>query len=344
MAELGGSPVGSTVTIHDAFGSGTVLTIVVPTYKRPDLLVQCLRSLAAQTFTGFVVLVCDNSPEREAQQVVESLGDERFRYLPRNENLGMLRNVLAGFMEASTEFVMEVDDDDLLYPECVEELLAPFASHPALTIVFGDLVVIDDDLQVMPLQRRVKYLPSLDFLAEGVHQPFTSLAAHGYVFLMASIIRRDCIDWAGVPDSAATAYDRYLTLAASRGDAAGYFVRKAVMAYRVHERSDGLRFTTQSLRGALDVLTREVPRTAPGSRKWVEREVARTRLQLLRALRATNDRQGVRDQARSLMAPPGIRALAYLALRQYLPQQLRLARSVTRDRLRNAPLGRTPGR
>lgn len=309
-----------------------VITIVVPTYKRPDLLVECLSAIARQTYPQFVVAVCDNSPEAEARQVVESLADPRFQYVRREKNLGMLANVLRGFNDATTEFVMEVDDDDILFPQCLERLLTPFADHPNLSIVFGDLVVVDSEREVMSRQRRVKYLPSLDFLPEGVHRPFTDLAAYGYVFLMASVLRRSSIDWQAVPTTAATAYDRYLTLAASRNGAAGYFVREPVMAYRVHDRSDGLRFTTQCLSGALDVLTRETEIVDAQSRKWIEVEVVRTRLRLLRAYRAAGERRRARREARLLFHPTNLRILTYLSFRQHLPRQARLLRDLVRDR------------
>lgn len=310
------------------------VTIVVPTYQRPDLLIDSLSAIKKQTFEDFVVLVCDNSPTAEGRPVVESLEDPRFQYVVRPRNLGMLVNALEGFKAARTPYVMEVDDDDLLRPRCLELLLAPFAENPDLTIVFGDLVVIDDSLDVLPRKQRVKYLPSLDFLPAGRHQPFTKLAAYGYVFLMASVLRKDCIDWDAVPLSAATAYDRYLTLAASRGDAPGYFVKEPVMAYRVHERSDGLRFTTRSLNGALGILTAEAAQAEQRSRHWIELEIVRTRLRLYRAFRAGGDRAEAMRQVRHLAHPAAIKALTYMSLRQYVPQRLRLARDVTRDLLR----------
>lgn len=310
-----------------AFESDPVVTIVVPTYKRPDLLEQCLREISRQTYGRFVVFVCDNSVQREAEPVVAALRDKRFEYVPRTRNVGMLENVLMGFRDARTEFVMEVDDDDLLYPHCLETLLAPFSECPHITISFADLDVIDDDLVVMSDRQRVKYLPSLETLEEGIHRPFTDLAAYGYVFLMASILRRDCIDWNAVPASVATAYDRYLTLVASRADAAGHFTPRRVMAYRVHERSDGLRFTTQCLNGALEVLTREVPTATVASRPSIELEVTRTRLRLVRAYRASGDTAALRRQLRKLLSPGGVRALAVLARRRYLPARAPAERS-----------------
>ena len=322
---------------------GTVsalLTIVVPTYRRPDLLTQCLHAIAAQTFDDFVVLVCDNSPEREAETVVRSLDDQRFVYVPRGRNIGMLDNVLAGFRAARTRLVMEVDDDDLLYPHAVGALVAPFNEDPELALVFGDLDVIDDNLRALPDGERITFQPSLAFLPEGRHQPFTDLAARGLVFLPSTVLRRDALNWDEVPISAATAYDRYLGLAAARNAARAYHVKERLVAYRVHERSDGLQFTARAIVGAIEVLSAEQDRSSGAARGSMSRELARSRFQLFRTYLFLGD---VRNCLRSLVSLlswhtwPGLTRLIY---QDYLPE---LARGRSAVRLRGSLRARLKG-
>lgn len=295
------------------------LTIVVPTYQRPDLLVQCLRAIADQTFRDFVVLVCDNSPEMEADAVVAGLRDDRFVYIPRGRNIGMLANVLTGFRAATTPLVMEVDDDDLLYPHCVESLVAPFTEQPDLTVVFGDLDVINDSLQVLPHDERVAFQPSLDFLHPGRHQPFTDLAARGMIFLPASVLRRDAIDWNRVHESAATAYDRHLGLAAARNGAPGYFVKSPLMAYRVHERSDALQFMAENISGAIEVLSSEELRSKGPARHSMSRELARSRIRLLRTHITMGHALAALGLLVKLLAPASLVGLTHLLVDDYLP-------------------------
>lgn len=295
------------------------LTIVVPTYRRPDLLVQSLRAIADQTFRDFVALVCDNSPEKDAQEVVANLHDDRFVYIARGRNIGMLANVLAGFRAATTPLVMEVDDDDILYPHCLESLVAPFSEQPDLSVVFGDLDVIDDHLRVLPHNERVAFQPSLDFLSPGRHQPFTDLAARGLVFLPASVLRRDAVDWDLVHESAATAYDRHLGLAAARHGAPGYHVKGPVMAYRVHDRSDGLQFTAQCISGAIEVLVSESKRSGGEGRASMNRELARSRLRLLRTHVTLRQRCAALAILAALLAPSSFAGLMRLVIDDYLP-------------------------
>ena len=308
--------------VQAAFGMEPVVTLVVPTFRRPALLRECLASISQQSFRGFLALVCDNSPEQEARDIVCDLQDDRFMYRPRPNNLGIARNVLEGFLEARTPYVMEVDDDDLLYPNCLEALLEPFSAHPALTIVFADVDVVDQNRQVLPLAQRLKHLPSLQPLTEGVRQPFTDLAAYGQVFMTAALLRRNAIDWNAVPASADFSYDRYLALAASRDGAAGYLVREAVMAYQVYPLS-GLRRTTDGLLGVLDILKRELLVVDPPSRKLIEKEVLRTKVRLIRAYRIERKYRQALNLLVSLITPRHVAEIILMALSHNHSQRIR---------------------
>ncbi len=319
-----------------AFGAEPAVTLVVPTFRRPAMLGECLESISKQTYGGFLALVCDNSPGQEARSIVEDFADERFIYRPRERNLGIAKNVIKGFLEARTPYVMEVDDDDILYPHCLETLLMPYLQHPSLTIVFADVDVTDANRHILPFPRRLKHLPSLNSLDEGIHQPFIDLAAYGQVFMTAALLRRDAIEWSSVPASADFSYDRYLALAAARGNSAGYLVRDAVMAYQVYP-SGGLRRTTEGLLGVHDILTSELAIAPPSSRRCIEKEVVRTKIRLIRAYREEKEPASAIRQACSLLTPSRILRLILFVLSRW-----RLARRVNSDS-KHSPLWRSAG-
>lgn len=298
------------------------LTLIVPTYKRPDLLRECLASIQGQTFADFVVLVCDNSPEREASDVVDSLGDERFRYVPRERNLGIFGNAIAGFQEAQTDYVMEVDDDDRLYPEALAALMAPLLADPSLALSFADLDVIDDDDHILSGVARTDFVPDRPGLMHGIQRPFTALAARGRIFMMAAVIRRDAVDWSAVPATVATAYDRHLALAAAREGRAAYYVDRRVAAYRVHVRGDTVSHASHQLSGALEALRLERARADFTSRRVLDAEIVRTRVVLMWAM---STEHGWRAGAREAVALARPRELAWLfrvGITDYLPRRM----------------------
>src|SRR4051794_30280087 len=115
----------------------------MPTYLRNDYLPEAIRSVTAQRFRDFDVLVCDNGASEETAHLVEEFGDERFTYLPRPENLGMVANAYDGLRRASGEFVMKLDDDDVLEPDFLETLVTPMTADATITVSAADFSLID---------------------------------------------------------------------------------------------------------------------------------------------------------------------------------------------------------
>lgn len=262
----------------------TRVTIVVPTYRRPAYLAQCLASIRAQTYNDFIVVVYDNSPDREGQAVVEEVADIRFSYVPRPQNIGMFGNAVQGLAAARTELVMEVDDDDLLLPECLATLVPAFDGAMDVSIAFGRANIVDDVGRRMSPEESARYIAPRADLPVGFIHPFVNLAAAGLVFLNAGVIRHDAIDWERVPKQAGTAYDRYIALAAARNGLAAFHTPTPVIDYRVHTTSDTVVNSPEQHYGALYVLSAERLRTRAEDRVWIEAEALRTRLFLAKSL------------------------------------------------------------
>ena len=99
------------------------ISVVVPFYNNEDLLGDCLRSIAVQTFTDLeVVMVDDGSSDGSAGIAQEmAAADPRFRLIRvENGGPGYARN--RGIEQARGEFLAFVDADDLL-PTHAYELL-----------------------------------------------------------------------------------------------------------------------------------------------------------------------------------------------------------------------------
>jgi hypothetical protein len=98
------------------------LTIVVPAYNRTDLLAECLASLSAQTYREFrVVVVDDASPADVAACVHRTFpGAEVVR---RAANGGFAGAANTGIRRADTPFIMLLNDDMTLAPDCLARLM-----------------------------------------------------------------------------------------------------------------------------------------------------------------------------------------------------------------------------
>ena len=115
------------------------VSVVVPTYQRPDEVVRCVGSIVATGYPHLEVLVVDNAPAHRltAQAVEESYGgDERVHYLAEwTAGASRARNL--GVRHATGEIVAFADDDVVVDPHWIAALVHAFAGHPDVSCVTG---------------------------------------------------------------------------------------------------------------------------------------------------------------------------------------------------------------
>ncbi len=98
-------------------------SVVIPTYNRANFIADTLRSVLAQTFSAFEILVVDDGSKDNTAEVVQSFADPRLQYhVKKNGERGLARNY--GFARAQGEYVLFLDSDDLLHPNHLATLHA----------------------------------------------------------------------------------------------------------------------------------------------------------------------------------------------------------------------------
>jgi len=120
------------------------LSVVIPTYRRPDLLCRCLEAVFAQTLDphAFEVIVVDDGHTDDTQAVVDAFKARPgpvVRYLrPRNgRGPAVARN--AGWRAASAQVVAFTDDDTVPAPDWLEQ--GERALVPGLVALCGRVAV-----------------------------------------------------------------------------------------------------------------------------------------------------------------------------------------------------------
>jgi glycosyltransferase involved in cell wall biosynthesis len=99
------------------------VSVVVPTYNRPDRLRRALQSVAAQTFPDFECIIVDDASTEDVQPVVADF-DRRFRLVSRDTNGGCSAARLYGFGYVSGEYAMTLDSDNELLPWALDRAVS----------------------------------------------------------------------------------------------------------------------------------------------------------------------------------------------------------------------------
>jgi GT2 family glycosyltransferase len=107
-----------------------VLSVVVPTYNRFDLLLQCLDALLGQSIDAVQVIVVDNaSPINVKREVAQVYGD-RVETIRMDRNYFFCRAVNQGSLLAQAPYIAVVNDDCVVHRDWVAKILETFEAHP----------------------------------------------------------------------------------------------------------------------------------------------------------------------------------------------------------------------
>lgn len=109
-----------------------MITTIVPTYRRPELLRRAVLSALAQEGVSLQVCVYDNASGDSTRAVIAELANEdpRVKYFCHQENIGGMANFQFGLKSVSTPFFSFLSDDDVLLPGFYSEAAASLENFP----------------------------------------------------------------------------------------------------------------------------------------------------------------------------------------------------------------------
>jgi len=120
-------------------------SVAIPTKNRAEVLKRLLNSLLKQTVLPKEVLVVDDSTNEQTKSLVESLTS---KFSEKGVQIGYVRGKGQSVTEARNRGIAfttgrihcSLDDDVVLYPDYVQEILKVFAEHPNAVGVAGHVV------------------------------------------------------------------------------------------------------------------------------------------------------------------------------------------------------------
>ena len=104
-----------------------LVSVIIPTYKRSDMLPRAIASVLGQTYQNIqVVVVDDNNPDTEWRETTSKkmeayADDSRVKYVCHEQNMNgsVARNT--GIHESDGDIVCFLDDDDWFLPTKIEK-------------------------------------------------------------------------------------------------------------------------------------------------------------------------------------------------------------------------------
>lgn len=156
-----------------------LITILIPTFQRPEMLRRSVESVLTQSFQQFILKVYDNGSDIETVRVMDEYkDDQRVFYLRHKQNLGAQENAKRLFESVSTEFYIFISDDDFMLPGHLERGISALTTNKQCSVYFSPSIVVNTTSQLV---KHVStgwmegaYTPSIDSLKKVSRDHFIS--------------------------------------------------------------------------------------------------------------------------------------------------------------------------
>ena len=181
---------------------GCRVSVIIPYYNSGWSIARTLRSVLAQRFTDYEVILIDDGSADDAVRYFDAVpgAHDRIRIV-RQDNRGLAGARNRGIAESAGEFVAPIDADDLWHPNYLAELVAGLDHHATAPFAFCMSHRIDENDQL---------LAPLD-LAESPRHDFAGLVSLNSIGSgSAAVFRRSALVAAG-------GYDETLKMRAAQG-------------------------------------------------------------------------------------------------------------------------------
>lgn len=116
-----------------------LVSIVIPTYNRANLVGESIRSVLNQTYTNWELIIIDDGSQDNTLEIVSAFVDSRIRYffIEHCGIFGKVRN--EGLKISKGDYVAFLDSDDLWSPDKLEIQLDLMTQYPEAFFVFNNI-------------------------------------------------------------------------------------------------------------------------------------------------------------------------------------------------------------
>jgi len=106
-----------------------LVSVIIPTYNRAHLVGRAIKSIFAQAYANFEVIVVDNASSDNTAEVVASIKDARLKFIRHDVNKGPAASRNTGLRNSHGDYITFLDSDDEWLPQKTALQLDVFKSE-----------------------------------------------------------------------------------------------------------------------------------------------------------------------------------------------------------------------
>jgi glycosyltransferase involved in cell wall biosynthesis len=120
------------------------VSVILCTYNRAKFLTRAIRSVLAQKYLSFELIVVDDGSTDNTKELVGKFDDLRIRYMVHERNKGLSAARNTGLYQATGKYIAFIDSDDEWEINKLEKQMAFLADKPTPIFIFSNSLKIKD--------------------------------------------------------------------------------------------------------------------------------------------------------------------------------------------------------
>lgn len=122
--------------------SHPLVSVIIPAYNVAEYIADTVRSVLAQTYTDYEIIVVNDGSTDATEAALEPLCG-RITYL-KQPNAGPSAARNTALAQARGRYIALLDGDDLWVPDYLEKMVGRLEAEPSLDLIFADAVLFGD--------------------------------------------------------------------------------------------------------------------------------------------------------------------------------------------------------
>ena len=214
------------------------VSVIIPTHNRAEFLRSAITSILNQTFQDFEIVIIDDASKDRTREVIAHFNDTRIKVLHNQVSKGAAESRNTGIMNAKSEYIAFLDDDDEWLPEKLKIQICLLDNSPQEVggICTGYFTIEKVGGRILSMNS-----PEMNDIYKD-----------NFIITSSILLRRECFEKCGLFDEnmpTSSDYDMWIRISK---DFSFEIIKKALVNYYIH--GDKLTFNYEKKIKGLEVL------------------------------------------------------------------------------------------